>query len=303
METLLKNSAQFKILTGDRKANRLSHAYMLFFRDAKNLRDALKYFACGFFGAEEGDPLYARIFRETLPDLKVYPEQGKKITADGVSALIEDSALKPTELTKKLYIICGFDEAAPLVQNKLLKTLEEPPEGVHFLLGVTSLAPVLDTVRSRVKILEIPPFTGEQILSALERRGHSGLNAAAAESCGGILGDAENMVEGGWFEEVREAAEKICAATDPEEIAYLAAEYGDTKYKRELLGEMQRQYFYALTSGGGCANKHKRSALIYAAEKISKANADLKFNAYFQALLYDFMLSVIKADEKPHNKN
>lgn len=301
MEQLIKACAPYKILSGDRKSGRLSHAYMLYFRDGKNLREALKLFACEFFGAEEGTSLNARIKHESLTDLKIYPEEGKKITADGVSALIEDSALKPTELKKKLYIICGFEEASPLVQNKLLKTLEEPLECIHFLLGVTSLAPVLDTVRSRVKILEIPPFSEQQILSALERRGESELNESAAKSANGILGDAENIVEGGWYKEIHAAAEKICAVAKAGEAAEVAAQYGDIKYKKELLREMLRLYFSALASGEGSAAGHSKSALIYAVEKITEANADLKFNAYFQGLLYDFMLGVIERDEKTHN--
>ncbi len=295
MEKLIKGTTAYKIFSADRRNGKLSHSYMLHFADPKNLRAALKIFAVEFFNATGA--LSARISNESFSDLKVYPAAGGKITADGVGALIEDSALRPVEGDKKLYIITDFDSASAIVQNKLLKTLEEPPAGVHFLLGVSSLAPVLNTVKSRVKLMEIPPFTEGEILAALLRRGENPQNAAAAASCNGILGAAENMVSGGWFAEIRQAAQSICAVKRVGDIAPLEAKYGDTKYKKELLTEIQNVYFLALSGGENpCAlSKH---TLIYALGELDRANRDLKFNAYFQGLLYDFMLKVVKENDR-----
>ena len=199
METLLKTTTAYKIFSGDIRCGKVSHAYMLRFQDAKNLRAALKLFALEFFGTDAFQPLGQRILNESYTDLKVYPQDGKKFTVDAAGEIVADSAMRPVEGAKKLYIISGFNEASALIQNKLLKTLEEPPHGVYFLLGVTSLAPVLDTVKSRVKTLTIAPFTEEQIFSALERKETNPLNAQAARSCGGIFGAAENIAGGGWF--------------------------------------------------------------------------------------------------------
>lgn len=300
MEKLLKETTAYAVLTGDRRQNRLSHAYMLIFRDAKNLRAALGVFALAFFGFSKDSSEGARVLRGSYADAVFYPEEGKKITADGVAALIADSALRPVEGDRKLYVVCGFESASALVQNKLLKTLEEPPEGVCFLLGATSAAPVLDTVKSRVKTLEIPPFSKEDVLAALERQGRSDLNAAAAASCGGVLGDAENMVGGGWFRAVMQAAEEVCFATRPAEIGAVTAKYGDVKNKRELLAEMQRLYFTALTKGGSLGAVLKKPALLFALERLDGVFADVKFNANFQGLLYDFLLEVSKENEKWH---
>lgn len=297
MDKLIKNTTAYRILSGDRQGDKLSHAYMLHFEDAKNMREALKLFALEFFGAE-GTPLGHRILNESYSDLKIYPEAGKKIVADGIAEIIEDSALRPVEGTKKLYIICGFEQASTLIQNKLLKSLEEPLDGIHYLLGVVSLAPVLDTVKSRVKLLEIPPFSENDIFAALERKGHNELNREAARSANGCLGAAENIVEGGWYSEISAAAEKICFNTKIGEVGQIAAEFGDTKYRAELLSEMQRLYFTALTEGGRLAQVLCKPALIFALEKLNGANADVKFNAFFQGLLYDFMLDVLEENDK-----
>ena len=190
------------------------------------------------------------------------------------------------------------------MQNKLLKILEEPPRGVYFLLGVTTLAPVLDTVKSRVKTLTVPPFTVDEIFSALQRKGQNPLNAEAAKSCGGILGEAENMVEGGWFKEISDAAREICTVTKISEIGKTALKYGDVKNKTQLIMQIALNYRNALNSrvNGGKPDEVGRAwltpTLIYAVESADKACADLKFNAFFQGLLYDFMLRIIEENDK-----
>lgn len=292
----MQSTAAYGIITGDRRSERLSHAYMLHFQDVKNLRKALGLFAIAFYGAVGGEK--DRILSGNHPDVIFAPAEGQKLTADAVSAIVGDSMLRPVEKDRKLYVICGFDGASPLLQNKLLKTLEEPLEGIHFLLGAASLSPVLDTVISRVKLLEIPPFLENEIFAALEREGANPLNAAAARSANGILGAAENMVGGGWFEDVARAAREICFNTGTENIGRLAAEYGETKYKTELLAEMQRLYFTALAEGGELRDVLSAPTLIYALERLGGANADVKFNANFHGLLYDFMLGVAKENKK-----
>ena len=303
MKKLISGTTAYAVFSGDVDTDRVSHAYMVHFQDADNMREVLKYFALKFFGVTEYDPDGKRIINETYPDLKILPEQGKKLTVDGAGALLADSALKPLEGEKKLFIICSFNEATALVQNKLLKTLEEPPEGVYFLLGATSLSPVLDTVKSRVKGLTIPPFTEGEIFEALEREGSNPLNRQAAESCGGNFGVARNMVRGEWFASVTAAAREICSTGDLSRVGEIAIKYGDIKYKSELLSAIAMNYHRALCKrvrgeAEEVATSLETPALIYAGWRADKACRDLKFNAFFQGLLYDLMLGIIEENDK-----
>lgn len=301
METLIKGTAAYKIFQGDKRGDRLSHAYMLHFSDRRNLRGALKLFALVFFGAADGSRDWRLILTEGLPDMKVFPEEGKKLTVDDAEKIVDDAVVMPVEKERKLYIISDFDTAAPAFQNKLLKILEEPPEGVYFLLGAAQTSSVLVTVLSRVKTLEIPPFSESQIMSALNRAGDNPLNAQAAKACAGSLGTAQNILDGGWYSLVSEAAEKICKASTVAEAVKVSSEYGDIKWKEELLSEMQRRYFNEVKryaedknyKGALCAG-----AVIYAAQKINGAFADVKYNANFPSLLYDFTLGVATENEK-----
>lgn len=310
MEILIKNSSAYKIFCREAEAGRLAHAYMLSFEDSAYLRDALKIFALRYFSVSAEDKVGGQILREAFPDCKIYPEQGKKFNAEAAVALIEDCAMRPAYGDIKLYVISAFDECSAVVQNKLLKVIEEPPEGVGFILGATSLSPVLPTILSRVRLLEVPPFTADMIFGALERKNAgAALNRRAAESCGGVLSVAEALA-GGEFTEVNDAATEILSASTPSAAGLAALKYGDSKYKREIVSHAQRLCLEAARakalsrghtadSGAGALEKiWTEAALLKGAEAFGEAQRDLKFNAYFSALLFGAMLKMIEENNK-----
>ncbi len=299
MELLLRETTAYKIIVGDRAQGRLSHAYMLHFPDSANLRAACLIFAAEMYGGDSG--VRRRILSGNFPDVAVFPDIERKLTVDDASQIVGGCAVRPSEGDQKIYVITAFDTASAAVQNKLLKCLEEPPEGVKFLLGAAALAPVLSTVRSRVKTLEVPPFSEREIYNCLLREGVDAGNAkTAAAACGGVLGAAQSMARGARFDEINAAAREICLAKDAN-IGAVCAKYGDFKYKNELLGRMQSLIFSALTGGkegAEIAARRQRPALLSACERINGAAADVKFNAQFSALLYDFCLRFNEEDAK-----
>lgn len=307
MKVLIENSTAYKIFCREAEAGRLAHAYMLSFEDSACLREALKIFALRFFGTSAEEKLGGQILREVFPDCRIYPEPGKKFNAEAASALIEDSAMRPAYGSKKLYIISSFEECSAVVQNKLLKVIEEPPEGVSFILGAASLAPVLTTILSRVRLLEISPFTPEQIFGALERSMPGGrYNRLAAESCGGVLSVASALA-GGQFADVRTEAMSILSATDAGAAGTVAAAVGDSKYKKQVLAECSRLCLAAArakTLGGGEEDERKiaslwqEATLVRGSEIFCRALRDLKFNAYYPALINSAMLNLIEENKR-----
>jgi DNA polymerase-3 subunit delta' len=74
------------------------------------------------------------------------------------------------------------------VANRLLKTLEEPPEFVHLVLLTDALGQVLETVVSRCQLVRFDPLSAERIAVALEA---DGVEPARAGACGRLaLGNA-----------------------------------------------------------------------------------------------------------------
>ena len=73
----------------------------------------------------------------------------REIQVDQVRALAADAVVLPNESERKVYIIEDADTMNASAQNAALKLLEEPPEGVIFLLCASNPQLLLPTVRSR----------------------------------------------------------------------------------------------------------------------------------------------------------
>ncbi len=88
---------------------------------------------------------------------------------DDVRALRDAVKLAPTSSKRKIYII---DEAHMLTteaSNALLKTLEEPPEHVIFILATTNPEKLIDTIRSRTTLIAFRKANSQEIASSLKR--------------------------------------------------------------------------------------------------------------------------------------
>lgn len=88
---------------------------------------------------------------------------------DDVRTLRDAVKLAPLKASKKIYII---DEAHMLTteaSNALLKTLEEPPAHVIFILATTNPEKLLDTIKSRTTLIQFKKATNEEIANSLKR--------------------------------------------------------------------------------------------------------------------------------------
>jgi len=175
MVELFKSSVAYKIVAGDKSKGFLSHAYMLVCDDPFALPTYLKVLAKTIACEQKfycDECRYCRLIeRGTHSDVSVYPKgDAKKIVVSDIDELISQTYIKPLEGDKRIFILNNAESMNQSAQNKLLKTLEEPPKGVYILLGVTNENAMLSTVKSRVKKLEISSFSDEQLFSAFSRK-------------------------------------------------------------------------------------------------------------------------------------
>src|SRR3989344_9031401 len=88
---------------------------------------------------------------------------------DDIRALRDAVKLSPAKAKKKVYII---DEAHMLTteaSNALLKTLEEPPEHVMFILATTNPEKLIETIRSRCTNVIFKKANLVEVVRSLER--------------------------------------------------------------------------------------------------------------------------------------
>ena len=113
------------------------------------------------------------------PDFRVIQpmsKDGSVDRADGTlkveqaADIIHEAALRPMEARYKVFFIQDFHNAHPAFANKLLKTLEEPPDHVLMLLSARDRESILPTIVSRCQVIELRPLTVAEVESALVQK-------------------------------------------------------------------------------------------------------------------------------------
>lgn len=88
---------------------------------------------------------------------------------DDIRALRENIKLAPSKAAKKVYIIDEVHMLSTEAFNALLKTLEEPPSHVLFILATTELAKIPQTILSRVQKLEFKQASLDELKEAISK--------------------------------------------------------------------------------------------------------------------------------------
>ena len=133
---------------------------------------------------------------------------------ESVRNIRSSAYIKPNEARNKVYLLFDCDKMLAPAQNAFLKVLEEPPENVAFIITVTSASSLLQTIRSRARIITLyPPEAGEAVSILGEMFSERPYNdlIEAAEACSGNIGQAAAMLEKGG-EKARKLALEIFSA-------------------------------------------------------------------------------------------
>lgn len=171
-EELVKETTAYKIISTEKKKGALSHAYLVVCADKYALKTYLKELAKVIeFQGDDGDERIAKLIdKNAYADCTFYPLTGERIMTADVDDLVSKTYIRPLENKTRLFVLCGAENATPAAQNKLLKTLEDPPKGVVIIIGALRESGLLSTVLSRVKKIDVPPLSSDKIRSVLSER-------------------------------------------------------------------------------------------------------------------------------------
>lgn len=170
-EKVIRNTNAYKIIYGEKKRGELSHAYLIVCPDGVMLKTYMKLFASLIMCENDGACGECRpcrlIDKEAYADCDFYPKDGDKIKTADIDDLVSKTIIRPIESDIRMFVLVGAENMTVEAQNKILKTLEEPPRNVCILIGATTDNALLPTVKSRVKRLDVPPFSDGEIKRAL----------------------------------------------------------------------------------------------------------------------------------------
>ncbi|MFN7905218.1 MAG: hypothetical protein ACK5P5_08540 [Pseudobdellovibrionaceae bacterium] len=102
-------------------------------------------------------PSCKQIFDGQSVSVTIIEPASEMIRVDEIQKLLNSIHLR--SLTKKRFVIIDQVEKMNLqAANTILKTLEEPPEGLYFFLITSQISKVLKTIRSRCQIILFQPL-------------------------------------------------------------------------------------------------------------------------------------------------
>jgi len=101
------------------------------------------------------------------PDFFLIEPEKDLINVKKIEGLIDEMATIPFESKRKVFIINDAHKMNQASQNKLLKTLEEPPAFAHMILISSSPSSLLSTILSRVQRIKFYPIKTHKIIDLL----------------------------------------------------------------------------------------------------------------------------------------
>ncbi len=199
----------------------------LFYESAKCPASAYMVTARGVEDAiRAADVFCLRLFCDTHTGCRVCPGCKKFLSGNTVDFLVlgtqdpvsmTDVRALPAFLSVASYErgyrcihIKNAQNLTPQIQNYLLKILEEPPQGVVFVLSLDNKERLLPTVRSRCFEVHIPPNAKTEIIRRLEGEVKKERIGYAAAWSYGSYADAIKLAEDEELVQIRERAVNVC---------------------------------------------------------------------------------------------
>lgn len=193
-----------------------------------------------------GDCLPCRRFRSgNHPSFWEVEPQGRSLKVEQIREIRGRLYLAGEGGGPRICLISGADLLTPEAGNSLLKVLEEPPEGLCFILTTSHPGRLLPTIASRCRRYQVPPLGAFAVKEILQGEGipeSAGLNLVVSLS-GGLPGKALALAADPALPERLEAAARLAAicrgiSGDRSEVLQAAAELAgrdDLPFILELL--------------------------------------------------------------------
>lgn len=196
LELLLGNELLKKSLLSALRAGRLSHSILLCGEAGVGAGFAARCLAADYLYPQGGAGA-AQVLEGKSPECLLLAGEGAsgEIRVERVRNVRREIYHTSLSAAGRVVMIPGAEKLNRSSANALLKELEEPPEGVLFLLVASSEAGVLATIRSRCCAYSLAPVS-EAVCAAYLRRHFPGEPDAArcAALFGGKIGTAKKCL-------------------------------------------------------------------------------------------------------------
>ena len=196
-DSIVGQEALVKTLRNEIKSNSVGHAYLF----------------CGPRGT--GKTTTGRVFASYLDAQVIELDAASNNGVDSIRDLRTDVQFLPADGTKfKVYIIDEVHMLTTGAFNAFLKTLEEPPSHVIFILATTDPQKLPNTILSRCQRFDLKRITVEDIVKRLAFICEQESIALDPEHSGDVLDYIARQVDGG----MRDAIKLLQKCTSLDEV-------------------------------------------------------------------------------------
>lgn len=185
-----------------------------------------------------------RVLSRTHPDVKII-EIGKSMGVDAMRELIADVQVRAFEGGAKVVVLRGADRMTVQAQNCLLKTLEEPPAGMCFILTAKTQSALLPTILSRCRLLRFHPLSEEAAARRLSALGVEAqrVNLLAHQSEGRVGAALEMAQDETYFALLSRIDQTLFSLRRASDIPSASAAFKDEKDNAERILLIAEQLF------------------------------------------------------------
>ena len=177
-----------KTLRNEIKSGNLAHAYLFCGTRGTGKTSTAKILAraVNCLNPQDGNPcneceICKGILDDSILDV-VEMDGASRNKVENIREIIDDVAFLPSRARKKVYIIDEVHMVTTQAFNALLKTLEEPPAHVLFILATTELNKIPPTVLSRCQRFDFKRITLDAIAERLGKIVEAGGREMAPEA-------------------------------------------------------------------------------------------------------------------------
>lgn len=162
-----------KALANAIQMDRISHAYLFTGPRGTGKTSTARIFAKSL-NCEKGPTISpcsecenCKNITNSIPIDVIEIDAASNRSVNDADEIIQKVALAPVQSRYKIYIIDEVHMLTNQAFNALLKTLEEPPKNVIFILATTEVHKVLDTIKSRCQRFDFKRITTDDIAKHL----------------------------------------------------------------------------------------------------------------------------------------
>lgn len=297
------------------------HAYLFIGEDESYINSFATYITqcimCDIVPVCHTCPACIKVEKNIHPDVFMLNAKTRTVKVEDITEVLESLYVMPYEGDRKVYVIYNAEQLSEVVQNKLLKTIEEPPKNVIILLTATNENKLLRTIVSRCRKVYVSPIGNDDIKTELVKLGtdEKTANIISAMSGGNITQAKSLALNSSLVKNFETALDMLAGMNSSRDIlSYFAKIDNEKESVKEFINAIILILRDVLMCKNGCTNlvlnkmylgkieeladKFSNEAITKIIKKALLSLENLEYNMNITMCLDSLLISIVEVKVK-----